>query len=325
MRRFVLASLVSLAILPIAVGCTHSVGGAPSGEDAGSQPAPTSNEAGAGDGGVDAPGSDAVTTDGGSGTGCGTDNPVTDFQGGTACWRIHHQEIDAGMQRAQQDGVLYRSNPGVGSRYHVEVVTEADGTESGAVEPENSVEAADAGSDAGTPRPTTVAYFYDATAHTLTWKHYRADGTIFSAVADSGGPSDQGFFGELASTGDLDGIVMLSQARLLAGSYGQQTRGHLVIGADDIIVAGVGFLLGVAVSYIMCENAEWAPPSGMTCGYTMWVDPATYVPSSDCVPSGNVGSWEAYWHDGELKLCCDVGPRQCETSKGTEPCHVRCP
>jgi hypothetical protein len=256
---------------------------------------------------------------------CGNDNTLADLQGGVACWRIGHEVIDANMHRAQQDGLLYRADSAGGSHYHVEVVTEANGTESGAVERSDSTEPADAGGDAGVARNATVAYWYDANAHALTWKHYRADGTVFAAIADRGGPSDKSFFEELAASGELDDLVLLSQARVLAGSYGQQTLGHLVIGADDLILVGIGFVVGFVASYVMCEDADWAPPSGMRCDYTVWVDPATYVPSPDCVPSGNVGGWEAYWHDGELKLCCDAKPRECETSKGVEPCHIRCP
>jgi hypothetical protein len=326
MRRFVLAAVASLTLLPVAAGCSQSVGAAPSGDDAG--PAPTTGEAGAGSGdGGAAPTPDATPPDAGSGTGCGSDNPIGDLQGGTACWRIGHEAIDPTMRRAQQGGFLYRSDPNVRAHYHVEVVTEADGTESGAVQPATSFEPADAGAgtDAGVSRPSTVAYLYDAKAHTLTWKHYRSDGTVFSALADQGGASDKGFFEELSATGDLDDLVLLSQARVLAGSYGVQTLGHLVIGADDLILLGIGALVGFAISYVMCEDADWTPPSGMTCAYTEWVDPSTYVPGGNCIPSGNVGSWEAYWHDGELKLCCDVGPHECKTSKGVEPCHVRCP
>jgi hypothetical protein len=322
MRRFVLSSLLALGTVPIATGCILDLGGNPAGQG----PAPIATQTSSSDGGAPIP----VTSDAGDAAslgGCGTDQPIADFQGGTACWQVGHQNVDVSARDAQEDGILYRSSPTAGTRYYVEVVTQSNGTESGGVELESTTEPADGGTAAAASPPATIAYLYDPTAQTLTWKHYHADGTVFTAVADQGGPSDQSFFAELASTNALDGLVLLSQARQMAASYGRVTI-H-VIGVDDLILLGIGALIGAATAYVMCENADWgAPaPSGMVCGSTQWVDPSTFTPGAypNCVPSGNISSWEAYWHDGELKLCCDGKPRPCQTSKGVEPCHVSCP
>jgi hypothetical protein len=275
-------------------------------------------------------GSNDSTSSGAPASPCGADQVVPDYQGGTACWQTSGKTADVAGQRAYEDGFLYRSGSSAGARYHLEVVTTAEGKESGEVE--SVLTEGAPGSSAPTQRRTAVAYVYDPATGIIEWQHHHADGTVFSSNADSGGAADRAFFAELVATeaDDLDKLLVLRQTRLLASDYGRTTLPSHVIGWDDIILLGIGALIGGATAYYMCENADWfAPENGFVCGSTKWVKASDFDPSEGCKPAdwSGLSNWTLTWHNPEVELylCCDPKERECKTYKGVEPCHTHCP